>query len=544
MRELWPLSLIARRRRAARFASLRALARATRSLYASSESFAPYRTVNTVQRAVGRDLPAALYLFVPAKLRAAAGKRAAQAVLASAQAQLVREAILSWHSPLHRAVLPVPPAVWGAWPRGRAAIDYGRSIFSFTVLLALFWLAGLRRYIQLARHMRASSRLPERPYIAVMNVSIDVVNCAAKGGLLNWLRNERCLEDDAAVVAVTSRPANGSEPAWLNLCDEMLPPIGRISPAFLLSGIAALALTPLLALFGFWQGLALLPDLIELQYVRQVNDQKLARTYLFLLGDQTRRPLWTFDVASRGQCTALLFYASSYLLFEYGAKVPEDIRHPSLLLNIWDECWFQTENARTDIAPALQPETVCKVVGAFDMVDSGNPLPSLPARAVAVYDVEPTASMLRLSQAGYILPTLTEEIIVKFWIGFAEAARALDFVIVHKPKRYGQLRHEWRYRQLLSSLEAEGRLVSLPPEFGPMRLMRQVVASVILPFTSVGDLAVGSGSKAFYFDSLGSIPQPEKYAGGTPVATGLPALTASLGECFERACAPRTAAAR
>lgn len=519
----------ARRRRVVRFGRLRALARATRALYASSESFAPYRTVNAIQRTVSRDLPAALNPFVPANLRAAAGKRAAQVVLASAQSQLVREAIVIWHSLRHRAVLPVPLAAYKSWPGGSAAVDKMRSGLAFVLFLTACWLAALRRFAQLARHMRAVSPLPPAPYIVAMNVSADVVNCAAKGGFLNWLHAGPALElGSGEIVAVTGRQTNAAPPEWLHLADQALPPLGRVSFWFLLGGACLIAMTPLLALFGVWQSLALLPDLIELSYVRRVNEGKLARAYLFLLGDQACRPLWTFDAASRGARVALVFYASSYQLFDYGNPVPADIRHPSLLLNIWDECWFQTGNALADIGPLLPAGVDCKVVGTFDMVDSGEALPHLPVRTVAVFDVEPTAQALRWSQAGYILPTLTEEVIVEFWSKLAGAARALDFVIIHKPKRFGLLQQEWRYRKLLASLEAEGRYISLPPEFGPMRLMRHAEASVILPFTSVGDLALGAGSRAFYFDVYGTIPEPEKYSGGIPVVVGAAAMTAKL----------------
>jgi len=529
--KLWPFAALLRRRRVTRISRLRELAQATRALYASSEPFAPYRTVNVMQRAVTRQLSWALAPLVPPALRIAAGKRAAQAVLASAQSQLVREAIKGWHAPRHRAVLPLPPSTWQAW-RG-ALVDRPRSVLSFALMLMTFWIAGLRRYIALARHMRAVPALSQAPYAVAVGVSANVVGCAARGGFLKWLHDGPAREFGASdIVAVVGGETSGDRPAWLHVAREVLPPLGGPSFGFLLRGVLLLVLMPVLALCGVWQAVVLLGDLIELDYARRVRSEKFARAYLFLLGDQVRRPLWTFHVAARGVRTPLVFYASSYQLFGYGVKVPPDLRHPSLLLNIWDECWFQSEPARADIAALLPPHMGTSVVGAFDMVDSGAEMPRLPPRTVAVFDVEPTASLLRLSQAGYIIPTLTEQVVLDFWQKLAEAARSLDFVIVHKPKRYGLLQQEWRYRRLLRSLEDKGRCISLPPEFGTMRVMAQVSASAILPFTSVGDLADGTRT-AFYFDAYGTIPQPEKYAGGLPVAAGSEALNATLRASFE-----------
>lgn len=536
IKRLRPFAAVFRWRRIAGFRRLRALAHATRALYASDEPYAPFRTVNDIQRAVSTNLPAALNIFVPPNLHAAAGKRAAQAVLVSAQAQLVREAILAWHERRHRAWLPVPPAVWKVWRGGDECIGKDKSWFTFAVYLASCWMSGFLRFLQLVRYMRSKSVMPAAPYVVAMHVGADVVGCAAKGGFLRWLKNAPIVASDAQEIVVVSRDAakNIMGPDWLHISSEALPPLERVSFGFLFKSSLLLALTPFLALAGVWQGLVLLSDLVELHYALQLPDSKLARAYLFLLGDQARRPLWTFYVASRGARTPLIFYASSYPLFAYGAKVPADIRHPSLLVNIWDECWFQTENAHADIAALLPHNPDCRIVGAFDMVDSGDALPRLPIRAVAAFDVEPNARPLRLTMAGYIFPTVTEDVINAYWRKLTDSARKLDFVIVHKPKRFGLLQQEWRYRSLLQTLEAEGRYVSLSPTTGPMRLMRQVVASVILPFTSVGDLAIAIGANAFYLDAYGTIPDAEKFSGGLPVVVGVDAMSARLAECLDK----------
>ena len=391
--------------------------------------------------------------------------------------------------------------------------------------------------MELMRHMRAASAMPLKPYAVAMHVGPDVVHCAAKGGFLRWLMQERGLLNGAQTVVIASRLASASdaEKSGMQMLSEVLPPLDRVSFAFLLRSCLLLILAPVLALGGAWQALVLAADLVEAYYARQVPDDRLARSYLFLLGEQMRRPLWTFYAASRGARTPLIFFASSYQLFTYGAEVPADIRHPALSQNIWDECWFQTERARDDVARLFSHHPDCRVVGPFDMVDSGETLTQLPVRCVAAFDVEPNGKLLRLTLAGYILPTLTEDVIIAYWRKLAEAARALDFVIVHKVKRFYSLRHEWRYRNLLQGLRREGRYIELAPSIGPLRLMHRVAASVILPFTSVGDLAVATEANAFYLDAAGTIPNPERFAGGLPVVAGGQALTMQLAECLGEA---------
>jgi polysaccharide biosynthesis PFTS motif protein len=172
------------------------------------------------------------------------------------------------------------------------------------------------------------------------------------------------------------------------------------------------------------------------------------------------------------------------------------------------------------------------IVGAFDVVDDNGQLPSFGRRSIGVFDIEPTASTFRWTMAGYILPGFTEVRIVQFWEHLLAAAKAHDLVLVHKPKRAANLRQEWRYRTLLAEAAREGRYVELPPETGPVRLLANLPASIILPFTSVGDLAFATGVKAAFLDPEGSIAHPENHAGGMRVVSGDAELNAWLASIF------------
>jgi hypothetical protein len=521
---------IARRR--AKWSRMKRLARATRLLYASCEPFAPYRTVNAVQRAVPLELPSVMRLLIPRALMQAAGLRARQIVTANANAIHVQEAILGWASPYHRAGICVPGLVWPVWPGEVARL---RSASLFAMFLIDQFLRGLRRVGELARYRQSQCR--QRPFVVAVNVPSNAVDCASHGGILFWLRHSAPLSAPIADIVVASdfvKPS-ATTPLGVVVSEEPFASLRSLGARFefVVCGYLTACVAAVLGVSGCWQALVLLQDIVEQQYVRRIDRRDLASVYAFFLGDMARRPLWTFVVNERGSRTPLIFYASSYSLFAYdGVQVEQSIRNPVVLMNIWDECWFQTEAAASAIRRLSGRAFSAHVVGAFDVVDDKRPLPSFGQRSIGVFDIEPTARALRWTMAGYILPGFTEARILQFWEHLLTAAKAHDLVLVHKPKRAANLRQEWRYRILLAEAAREGRYVELSPETGPVRLLASLPASIILPFTSVGDLALATGVKAAFLDPEGTIARQEEHAGGLLIVSGDDELNAWLASIF------------
>jgi hypothetical protein len=472
-------------------------------------------------------------LLIPRALMQAAGLRARQIVTANANAIHVQEAMLRWASPNHRARICVPGSAWPAWPGEVARL---RSASLFAMFLIGRFLRGVRRVGELARYRQ--SQCPQRPFVVAVNVPSNAIDCASHGGILFWLRHSAPLPARIADIVVASdfvKPSAAGAPPGVLISEEPFAPLRslRAQFEFALCGYLTACGAAVLGLLGYWQALALLQDIVEGQYVRRIDRRDLASVYAFFLGDMARRPLWTIVANARGSRTPLIFYASSYSLFAYdGVQVEQSIRNPVVLMNIWDECWFQTEAAASAIR-SLSDRTFSEhIVGAFDVVDDDGPLPSFGRRRIGVFDIEPTARALRWTMAGYILPGFTEARILQFWEHLLGAAKTHDLVLVHKPKRAANLRREWRYRILLAEAAREGRYVELSPETGPVRLLASLPASIILPFTSVGDLALATGVKAAFLDPEGTIAYSEAHAGGLHVISGDDELNSWLAGIF------------
>jgi len=496
---------------------------AVKALYAGPNSYASYMDLNHLQRNWKPKAPPRLSAMATGMSADVLDARVRNLVLNESQAFLLQESMLARAGLRGRGFIPLPSAARKVWdPSG--GLSQTSSALRFLLMLVGF----LRRVQVRARDLLelAGSGItpPTGPYVVLMNLAASQApDTPSDCGIVSWLTKASPLAGRFETVWFSGRfvLANRVVSKTLSLLRNPFPSLGPQATAFGPYFRKALAAAFLDLLCGHWAAAILLLDVIELGYFRLLPPKARAQAYIFTLGDQASRPLWTWAAEQDGAITPLVYYASSYNLFAYGeAPVPPDLRHPALIPNQWGELWFQSNGARDLFLSLLEGPRSAKVVGGFDLIDAGLPLSELPTRAVAVFDVEPTGQLLRTAQAGYLVPHLSEDPVLAFWRCLFDVAQELDIILVHKPKRPNPLVREGRYLALIREMIKAGRYIEVDSRIGPLRLIQALPASVALPFTSVGDLVDPITQRVAYLDSAGTIAAPEVHACGTLVLVG------------------------
>lgn len=471
-------------------------------------------------------------MFVPTGLDQVAAERVRALIIGGAYAHNVSEAILAGAEPERAARLCLPPARWQAWSDGRQPVAAAGSIWLFALFVFGRLRLALRDFLVLWRNARNGLAAPSGSYCVAMKVAPLTVASAKTGGFLPWLLRAAPFRKRPQTIWVLPQVAvqaviAGNE---FKVVGVPFPKLENLGPRlrFAWETVALFAVSALAMLCGRWQLAVLLPDLISCRYLARMDDKVLPEAFVFTINDLADRPLWSWLAEQRGCEVPIVFYASSYSLFGYGIEPVRDIQHPSLLEGNWSTGWYQAEPASRMLRAWGDRTPGRRVVGGFDMFDDGCQLPQLPDRWIAVFDTEPVAQISRLAERGYICPFLEEDVVVSFWEELGRIAKDLGLVLVHKPKRPHAHMREVRYRRILARLQAEGCYVPLPTGFGPMRLVEKAPASVLLPFTSVGDIVSAVHGKTMYFDVFGTIRDPEAYPTGLEVAATPQALRAWL----------------
>lgn len=536
------ISLIKDWRRRVGRARLRKLAIATKKLYSSPHPFEPVRQINKLQRALPLSLPSVVKLLVPTDLRDDAGLRVQEILYAEATSNWMQEAILTWADSHHKLGILYPPGLTSAW---NGAINKPHNLFLFLLFVAMRFKTGIQRYWELCKLAFSGPQAPQQPYVIALNTPAGTSRYADQGGILPWLKHQAPFCSEVKNIWVNSRFLSAEDheqhPEWVDNHSTPFPRIEGIGQriGFYLHGGSLIILSGLLSILGAWQAAALLSDLVGLAYFKRAfRNTKLIGVASFL-GDMPNRFLWICYAEKKGITTPLIYFASSYTLFHYGPEpVDDDLVSPVLLMNHWKKNWHQTQDVSTFFTeilrtvPCSQGKRQHTIVGAFDMIHNGQDLTSLPKRSVAIFDIEPSGPLTRLSMAGYIYVGSEDSKLLLFWQCLAELAEELELVLVHKVKRRSAIKEQSYYFNFFENLKNKGRYVVLNPDVGVQHLLEAVPASVCLPFTSVCDVAKEVKQPSIYFDCLGVMPNPEIHAMGSLVAQGKDVLRAWLLEQY------------
>ncbi len=276
---------------------------------------------------------------------------------------------------------------------------------------------------------------------------------------------------------------------------------------------------------GRWWHAMLLSQAATAAVVRGGRPQSLARDYLFHNARGVFRPLWTYEAARAGSAVTFYFYSTNCETFKRPEGYPPQAHNWHLMTwpryLVWDEA--QADFVRRAVGTGAD----ISVTGPIWLTSTNRDLPTLPANAVAVFDVQPwrTSGYQVLGEAQeYVTPATVN----RFLSDIHSASHRAGRTMVLKRKR--NLEH-WlhpAYETLVARLERQPHFVAVDPELAAVRLIERCQAVISLPFTSTALLGRHLGKPSIYYDPLGLVQGDDRAAHGVPIVTGPVELEAWL----------------
>lgn len=268
------------------------------------------------------------------------------------------------------------------------------------------------------------------------------------------------------------------------------------------------------ALLGRWQDAFFLHEIAKSARFRTAQGSSLPAEYLFTSSMLIFRPLWTHIAEARGCQVRAVLYSTNVESFQReGGKLPPcpEYRYmdwPCYL--VWNEQQEAFLKRVIDVTPKVE------IVGNVWFADSSAPLPNIPARSIAYFDVQPKRESW-IEPRGFAARYYTAEICGGSLTTLLELAEELDFHLIYKQKRVGGLLDNPVFEAYLKSIRANPRLTTIDPNLAPQHLIDEVAAVVSMPWTSTANIAVGMGKSSCYFDWSGALQPNDPAAHGVPI---------------------------
>lgn len=433
------------------------------------------------------------------------------------------------------AVIHPLPARWRQIVREQGfAVAGFRSAAWWYAYVVLLWLHGLRLLLGgvfsgLREAIRPSSTTLGRYAYFDALTSGNLPQPGVDGrshDILSWYLQwpGRAPDLDALAHGVKSVPAGTIQGCRVIPLPHPIPPLAEREGVlrFLAWGLGAGGYAALDLLRGRWWHALLLGEAVKAAQARLCNPVRLARDYLFHNSNWIYRPLWTYEAAARGSRILFYFYSTNCESFKTPGGYPiqanswQAMNWPRYL--VWDE--GQAEFVRRAVGEGAQ----IHVVGSIWFHSSAAEIPSLPPRAIAVFDVQPVRTAFYRT-LGLALDYYTPETATRFLGDIHDVARSCGTRVALKRKRQiGRLAHP-AYRRFVESLDASPDFIAIDPDTSALRVIEKSAAVISLPFTSTALIARELNKPTCYYDPTGIVQKDDRAAHGIAIISGRAELT-------------------
>ena len=440
------------------------------------------------------------------------------------------------------AALPVP-ATWRARARKLGCSVRGAaSWIAFARLVLLHWGRGVMTALRLiVGSLRG--RLPSAPagrYHVLCRLPAAMLPKGRNGPADNfalWYAEHILTIHGAGTLWVQTARLADETPAGLTITTAELPRLTGSSAhiAFALKA-AWLAAASFGALFiGRWWAALILRDLMQLAYARTTGRHSLARGYAFDNSGWAHRPLFTYWAESAaGSKAQLLFYSTNHdEPLRLGPAPPPPTYLPGYEIMSWSD-YIVWDDEQADLIRAFGHRSAAiHTVGPIPLTESGAPLPTLPDRSVAVFDVTPFAPA-RLAAIGFVPRYYGADIAVDFLDNVQRLLEQHGYAMAFKRKReIGRHAHP-RYRRFVDDLTAKPNVYAIDPSVSARRLTAACRAVVCTPFSSPALIARQQGLPVAYYDPTGHLLATDRQTRGLPLLRGTVELRSWLADLDRR----------
>lgn len=269
---------------------------------------------------------------------------------------------------------------------------------------------------------------------------------------------------------------------------------------------------------GRWWSAILLGEASGAAIVREQDPKLLAREYLFHNSSWIYRPLWTYEAERHGSHVTFYFYSSNCESF----KRPDGygIQAYSWQAMSWPHYLVWNRPQGEFVRRAVGENARVSVVGPIWFATSAREIPALPARCVAVFDVQPHRSS-RFQVLGLASEYYAADTAIQFLRDIHQVASERAINTVFKRKRdIGSAIHP-RYRTLVRRLMASENFLHVDSDVAAQRLIEGSVAVISMPFTSTAHLGRQAGRPSIFYDPCCEVERDDRAAHGIPIVSGI-----------------------
>ena len=294
---------------------------------------------------------------------------------------------------------------------------------------------------------------------------------------------------------------------------------------FLVWGIEASLIATWDFLRGRWWHAFLLGQAALAAQVRLQKPKRLAKEYLFNNSSFIYRPLWTYEAERRGARITFYYYSTNcenfkrtggYLPLDYGYQA---MNWPHYL--VWDE--YNADFVRRAVGETAN----ISVVGPIWFHDSGEEIPAIGGRGVAVFDVTPYRES-RYRVWGLDLEYFVPQTCLPFLSDIQKITNDAGYMMLWKRKRkIGSIAHP-HYRRFAEHLGMAKNVLTVDPDISANRVIEASTAVISMPFTSTALIARELGKPSCYYDPSGMVQKDDRAAHGIDIIRGPKELTGWL----------------
>lgn len=279
---------------------------------------------------------------------------------------------------------------------------------------------------------------------------------------------------------------------------------------------------------NWWHGL-MLNEAVKARQISYQMPSKLPAEYFFHHTHWLYRPLWTYEVASKGSTVTLYFYSTNCERF----KRPEG--YPKFDMSCWRSMSWNNyivwDNYQADfIRRAVGEDVNVHIAGFVLFSNSLEEMPDIPENSIGVFDVQPFRDS-RYQMLGEPIEYYTAKTANDFLNDIHSAALIYDSMMVLKCKRkIGNFLHP-SYGRTIERLKQNSQgFIAIDENINAVRLIGKCQVVISIPFTSTAILAKQLGKPSIYYDPHGIIQKDDRAGHGIPIITGFEELKNWLSE--------------
>lgn len=298
---------------------------------------------------------------------------------------------------------------------------------------------------------------------------------------------------------------------------------------FLLWGAAAASTSLANLVRGHCWNALLLNQAVQRVQAALLPADLLATEYFFHNSQWMYRPLWTYELDSKGSTASLYFYSTNCERFKDARGYPSPhygyaaMNWPRYL--VWDG--YQADFVRRVTGGASEVVEV----GPIWFTSSTQELDGVRERSVALFDVTPFRHS-KFCEFGMDNLFYTSEVANAFVRDVVELSRQVGADVLWKRKRNVARSAHPKYRSFIDLLNYGNDIRLVAPEISAIRVIQASQAVISMPFTSTALIARSLGVPSVYYDPSGIVQRDDRAAHGIEILIGRHELDQWLKEIF------------